>query len=143
MQEKTKTKNVTKILDITPENFVVPEGEEHLYHCRIEVKKFNAETGERMSKPRLQVFGKKSFDNFLLHNLKKQGYTVDILHDPTEWLKNNEAKIKEAKEKRIAEQKAAEKYALKAEILAELKAAGILPDTEAKEKEKEKAKEEK
>lgn len=62
MQVKTEIEGKFKdvsILNVTPENFIVPKGEEHLYHCRIEIKKFDPESGERLSKPRMQVFGKK------------------------------------------------------------------------------------
>ena len=75
--EEGQIKDVN-ILDVTPENFIVPKGEEDCYHCRIEVKKFNQDTGERISKPRMQVFGKKFFESFGLHNLRKQGFTVDV-----------------------------------------------------------------
>lgn len=122
------------ILDVTPENFIVPKGEEDCYHCRIEVKKFNQDTGERISKPRMQVFGKKFFESFGLHNLRKQGFTVDVMHDPNKWLQENEAKLEAEKQKKAeagakakaeAEKKAM-KEAMKAEILAELKAEGLL-----------------
>ena len=125
------------ILDVTPENFIVPKGEEDCYHCRIEVKKFNQDTGERISKPRMQVFGKKFFESFGLHNLRKQGFTVDVMHDPNKWLQENEAKLEAEKQKKAeagakAKAEAAEaekkamKEAMKAEILAELKAEGLL-----------------
>lgn len=122
------------ILDVTPENFIVPKGEEDCYHCRIEVKKFNQDTGERISKPRMQVFGKKFFESFGLYNLRKQGFTVDVMHDPNKWLQENEAKLEAEKQKKAeagakakaeAEKKAM-KEAMKAEILAELKAEGLL-----------------
>lgn len=130
------------ILDVTPENFIVPKGEEDCYHCRIEVKKFNQDTGERISKPRMQVFGKKFFESFGLHNLRKQGFTVDVMHDPNKWLQENEAKLEAEKQKKAeagakAKAEAAEaekkamKEAMKAEILAELKAEGLL-ETAAK-----------
>lgn len=129
--EKGKTKDVG-LTDVTPENFICPKGEEKYYHCRIEVRKFNAETGERLSKPRIQVFGKKFFETFGLHNLKKQGYTVDILHNPNEWEKENRALLaqieaeKAAKAKEAAEEaKKAEREALKNELLEELKAQGF------------------
>lgn len=138
-----KTKDVS-LLEVTPENFIVPAGQESSYHCRIEVVKFNSETGERISKPRLQVFGKKFFESFGLHNLKKMGYKVDILHDPKKWEAENSAKI-EAKKKELAEAaKQAEKEKLKAEILAELEEEGKLKTTKKADKAKEdSAKEEK
>ena len=75
MQVKTETGRIKDvgILEVTPENFICPSNERNMYHCRIEIKKFNPETGERLSKPRIQVFGKKFFETFGLHNLRKQG----------------------------------------------------------------------
>ena len=70
------------LMDLTAENYNVPANEKHLYHCIIEVKKFNQETGERLSMPRLQKFGVKMFENGVLDNLKRQGYTITILHNP-------------------------------------------------------------
>lgn len=139
--EEGQIKDVN-ILDVTPENFIVPKGEEDCYHCRIEVKKFNQDTGERISKPRMQVFGKKFFESFGLHNLRKQGFTVDVMHDPNKWLQENEAELEAEKQKKAeagakAKAEAAEaekkamKEAMKAEILAELKAEGLL-ETAAK-----------
>lgn len=61
--------------------YVVPANEKHLFHCVIEVKKFNSETGERLSKPRIQKFGQKTFE-MVLPKLREQGYTVTILHNP-------------------------------------------------------------
>lgn len=141
MQVRTEEGQIkdVNILDVTPENFIVPKGEEDCYHCRIEVKKFNKDTGERISKPRMQVFGKKFFESFGLHNLRKQGFTVDVMHDPNKWLQENEAKLEAEKQKKAeagakakaeAEKKAM-KEAMKAEILAELKAEGLL-ETAAK-----------
>ena len=144
MQVRTEEGQIkdVNILDVTPENFIVPKGEEDCYHCRIEVKKFNKDTGERISKPRMQVFGKKFFESFGLHNLRRQGFTVDVMHDPNKWLQENEAKLEAEKQKKAeagakAKAEAAEaekkamKEAMKAEILAELKAEGLL-ETAAK-----------
>lgn len=144
MQVRTEEGQIkdVNILDVTPENFIVPKGEEDCYHCRIEVKKFNQDTGERISKPRMQVFGKKFFESFGLHDLRKQGFTVDVMHDPNKWLQENEAKLEAEKQKKAeagakAKAEAAEaekkamKEAMKAEILAELKAEGLL-ETAAK-----------
>ena len=143
MRVKTEDGQIkdVNILDVTPENFIVPKGEEDCYHCRIEVKKFNQDTGERISKPRMQVFGKKFFESFGLHNLRKQGFTVDVMHDPNKWLQENEAKLEAEKQKKAeagakAKAEAAEaekkamKEAMKAEILAELKAEGLLATAE-------------
>ena len=140
MQVKTATEGKTKdvaITYVTPENYIVPSNEQHLYHCVIEVRKFDSETGKRLSVPRIQKFGKKSFENGILDALKKQGYTITVLHDPNEYVKAQaeEKAAADAKAKAEAEAKAkAEgKAELKAEILAELKAAGVIPAEPAKE----------
>lgn len=137
-----KTKDVA-IIDVTPENYIVPDNEKHLYHCVIEIKKFDSETGKRLSIPRIQKFGKKGYENSIADNLKKQGYTITVLHDPNEYMKAKaeadekakaeKAKAAEEKAKADAKAKAEEKAALKAEILAELKAAGVIPATTEKE----------
>lgn len=140
MRVKTATEGKTKdvaITDVTPENYIVPSNEQHLYHCVIEVRKFDSETGKRLSVPRIQKFGKKSFENGILDALKKQGYTITVLHDPNEYVKAQAEEKAAAEEKAKAEAeakaKAEEKAALKAEILAELKAAGVIPAEPAKE----------
>lgn len=140
MQVRTEEGQIkdVNILDVTPENFIVPKGEEDCYHCRIEVKKFNQDTGERISKPRMQVFGKKFFESFGLYNLRKQGFTVDVMHDPNKWSQENEAKLEAEKQKeaeagakaKAEAEKKAMKEAMKAEILAELKAEGLLATAE-------------
>lgn len=140
MRVKTATEGKTKdvaITDVTPENYIVPSNEQHLYHCVIEVRKFDSETGKRLSVPRIQKFGKKSFENGILDALKKQGYTITVLHDPNEYVKaqaeEKAAADAKAKAEAEAKAKAEEKAALKAEILAELKAAGVIPAEPAKE----------
>lgn len=154
MQVKTATEGKTKdvaITYVTPENYIVPSNEQHLYHCVIEVRKFDSETGKRLSVPRIQKFGKKSFENGILDALKKQGYTITVLHDPNEYVKAQakEKAARTAAQQKAAEEKAAadakakaeaeakakaeEKAALKVEILEELKAAGVIPAEPAKE----------
>ena len=96
-----KTKDVA-IIDVTPENYIVPDNEKHLYHCVIEIKKFDSETGKRLSIPRIQKFGKKGYENSIADNLKKQGYTITVLHDPNEYMKakaeaDEKAKAEKAK----------------------------------------------
>lgn len=145
-----KTKDVS-IFDVTPENYIVPDNEKHLFHCVIEIKKFDSETGRRLSIPRIQKFGKKGYENSIAEHLKKQGYTITVLHDPNEYVKAQaeEKAARTAAQQKAAEEKAAadakakaeaeakakaeEKAALKAEILAELKAAGVIPAEPAKE----------
>lgn len=153
MQVKTtggKTKDVA-ITDVNPENYIVPSNEQHQYHCVIEVRKFDSETGKRLSVPRVQKFGKKSFENGILDALREQGYTITVLHDPNEYVKAQAeekaaltaAQQKAAEEKAAADAKARaeaeakakaeEKAALRAEILAELKADGVIPAEPGKE----------
>lgn len=79
-KQSQQTKDVA-IEKVNDENYIVPANEKHLFHCIIEVRKFNAETGERLSKPRVQKFGQKAFE-IVLPKLKQQGYTVTILHNP-------------------------------------------------------------
>ena len=136
-----KTKDVA-ITDVTPENYIVPSNEQHLYHCIIEVRKFDSETGKRLSVPRIQKFGKKSFENGILDALKKQGYTITVLHDPSEYVK---AQAEEKAARTAAQQKAAEEKAAadaKAKAEAEEKAAAdakAKAEAEAKAKAEEKA----
>ena len=146
----TKDGKDVEIIKIDADNYKVPAGEEHLYHVKIEVKKFNPDSGARMSRPRIQIFGAKEYETTVKNDLVRQGYTLDVLHNPTEWLKQQEAakaqaaeqtaadRKKAAEEKAAAdakaaeETKAAEKAALKAEILAELKEAGVIPQSDKK-----------
>jgi len=105
---------------LTPENYIVPKGEERSYHCVIEVVQFDSKTGKKVSRPRIQKFGKKMFEAHIYSSLKKQGYSVTILHDPNDWIKKNEEeKAKKAKE--LAEAKAkAEKEAFEKAVQAEV-----------------------
>lgn len=101
-----------------------------MYHCRIEVKKFDGDTGDRLSRPKVCKFEPKFFEAFGLHCLRQQGYTVEILHDPRQWEKEHAAEKadqEQAKARQAAEKAAADREAMKAEILAELKAAGVIP----------------
>ncbi len=83
----------TAIDRLTAENYIVPKGEERCYHCVIEVKQFDPRTGERLSRPRVQKFGRKTFDTSVRDSLAKQGYTVTVLHDPNEWLEAHRAEL--------------------------------------------------
>ena len=127
------TKDVS-VLEVTKENYIVPKGEEGTYHCRIEQTQFNPKNGKRMSKPRIQKFDAKMFPS-LLRNLKLQGWDVEVLHDPTEYLAEVERKRQEMKEMTYqqrkeaeAKRKAAEREALKKELIAELREAGMIVD---------------
>ncbi len=132
----TKDGRDTLIENLTPDNYVVPKGEERYYHAVIEVKQFDQKTGRRISRPRVQKFGRKMFEGHVLSSLRKQGYEVLILHDPNEWIKAHRAEqaqaakakadakakaeqekidaaVAEAVKKALADQKKAEKKAKK------------------------------
>ena len=101
----TKDGRDLPIEKLTPDNYNVPKGEEKDYHCVIEVAKFDQNTGKRLSKPRVQKFGKKTFETTVLPTLRKQGYTVTILHNPNDWLKK-QSELREQRAKEQAEAKA-------------------------------------
>lgn len=123
--------NTTKdvpILEVNAANYIVPKGEEGTVHCRIEQVQFNPNTGVRQSRPRIQKFEPKSWPG-IQRILRQQGWTIDILYDPMAWLKEKEEKERMSIEERVRlaqEAEAKKKAALKAEILAELKEAGII-----------------
>ena len=132
---RVKFGNVTKdvpLLEVTRENYIVPRGEEDTYHCRIEQTQFNPRNGQRVSRPRIQKFNAKMYPS-IARNLRQQGWDIEVLYDPTEFLKEQEAKRQEQQEMTLQQRKeaelkrkAAERKALKDEIMAELKAAGLL-----------------
>lgn len=132
---RVKFGNTTKdvpLLEVTADNYIVPRGEEDTYHCRIEQKQFDPRHGKRLSRPRIQKFDAKMFPS-VQRNLRQQGWDIDILYDPTEYLREKEAKDAERRDltmrqRKEAEEarKKAEREALKREILAELKEAGML-----------------
>lgn len=100
----TKDGRDTPIDKLTADNYIVPKGEEKDYHAVIEVDLYDQKTGRKLSKPRIQKFGRKSFESHIEASLRKQGYTITILHDPTEWLKEQKAKAAQtAKAKAQAE----------------------------------------
>ena len=101
----TKDGRDTPIEKLTADNYIVPKGEEKDYHAIIEVVQYDPKTGVKLSKPRVQKFGRKTFENHVQASLRKQGYAVTILHDPNQWLKEQAAKAA-AKAKADAEAKA-------------------------------------
>lgn len=101
----TKDGRDTPIEKLTADNYIVPKGEEKDYHAIIEVVQYDPKTGVKLSKPRVQKFGRKTFESHVQASLRKQGYAVTILHDPNQWLKEQAAKAA-AKAKADAEAKA-------------------------------------
>lgn len=81
------------ISEITADNYVITDDKERgLYHCKIEMRRFDASTGKTLSRPRIQKFGKKVFEANIVKNLTRQGYTIDVLYNPTEYLKEQAIK---------------------------------------------------
>lgn len=117
----TKNGKDVPVSELTAENYRVPAGEEKLYHCVIEVVQFDPKTGKRLSTPRVQKFGRKTFETLVYKTLKKQGYEIKILHNPTGW--------EETAAKRRAE---ADKAKFDAAVAASVEAALAKRDAEAK-----------
>lgn len=100
----TKDGRDTPIEKLTPDIYIVPKGEERFYHAVIEVVQYDPKTGKKLSRPRVQKFGKKMFESVVQTSLRKQGYTVTILHDPNVWINEHRA-MAAAKAKADAEAK--------------------------------------
>ena len=115
-----KNLNRLSVDQVNAGNFTVPKGEEHLYHVKIEVPQYDSATGTKISIPRIQVFNPKMYP-VLVGNLKQIGYKIEVLYDPTEFLKAKKAEKKLSKEERM-----------KAKIVADLRAQGILKDPNEK-----------
>lgn len=105
-------------------NFKVPKGEEHLYHVKIEVPQYDPSTGQKVSLPRIQAFGAKMFKSKLSTELKRVGYKLEILHDPTEFI-----------EARKEEKKLTRGEQVRNKVMAELREAGLLKDPNHKSEE--------
>lgn len=136
---KTKDGSELPVEQITADNYKVPTGEEKLYHIKQEIKQYNPKTGAKISVPSIQKFGPKVFKAIVERNLRRLGYEIEILHDPVVWMKANAERSAAIQAERQMEQAKAqqarkddEKAAMKAEILAELRAAGVIPDVEKK-----------
>lgn len=114
----TKDGRDTPIEKLTADNYIVPKGEEKDYHAVIEVVQFDPKSGKRISKPRVQKFGKKIFEAHVLNSLRKQGYTVTILHDPNAWLKEQAEKAEQAKAEAEAAKAKAEQERFDAAVAA-------------------------
>ena len=117
---------------LTPENYIVPKGEERFYHVVIEVRQFDPKTGKRISRPRVQKFGKKMFEAHILASLRKQGYDVVVLHNPNEWLKENQAKAAQAAKEQAEAKAKAEKEKFDAAVAAAV--AKVLAEKETSKK---------
>lgn len=127
----TKDGRDTPIEKLTAENYIVPRGEERSYHAVIEVVQFDQKTGKKLSKPRVQKFGKKQFEASVQASLRKQGYTVTILHDPNVWLKKQAELAEASKAKAKAEKEAEDKKKFNEAV-----AAAVAKELAAREKSK-------
>ncbi len=103
------------VTEVTPENYIVPDGEKNTFHVIIEVKRFDANSGKRLSTPRVQKFGAKAFAS-ARRVLEQQGYTVTILYDPRPYLSVLEAERTKTIEERKLEAKAKADAKRQAEI---------------------------
>lgn len=119
----TKDGRDTPIEKLTPENYIVPKGEEKDYHAVIEVVQYDQKTGKKISKPRVQKFGRKTFESHVHASLRKQGYEITILHDPNDWIKAQQAKAAEQAKERAAAEKAKFDAAVDAAVSEKLDAA--------------------
>lgn len=128
----TKEGRDLPIEKLTPENYIVPKGEERFYHVVIEVEQFDQKTGKRLSRPRVQKFGKKMFEAHILASLRKQGYKVTVLHNPNEWLKDYQAKATQAAKEQAEAKAKAEQERFDAAVAAAV--AKALAEREAAEK---------
>lgn len=142
----TKDNKDLSVLEITPENYLVPRGEERFYHVKMEIKSFDQHTGERLSHPFIQKFTRVDFEGGMMSLLRQQGYDMVILHDPKAWMEQHAAELNNSKAHKEAEAKAkaeAEKEALKEqirkELLAEMKAEKDKKETKKETKKKEEA----
>lgn len=107
----TKDGREVALENLTADQYIVPKGEERLYHCVIEVTNFDRKTGRRLSKPRIQKFGRKMFDAHIYHSLTQQGYDVKILHDPTKWIAEHKAEVAASRKAKAEAEKAAQQKA--------------------------------
>ena len=124
--------------EVAPANYICPQREERFWHVIQEKKEFDRNTGKRLSRPVLQKYDNKCYAQTKKY-LTDAGYTLTVVHDPTEWNKRQAEKAaKSAAEraeqaKKAEEQrKAAEREAMKAAIIAELKAEGLIKTTTTK-----------
>ena len=114
------------LTEVTAENYIVPQREERFWHVLQEKREFDQNTGQRKSRPVLQKYDTKAYPTVRKY-LMDAGYTITVLHDPTQWMKQQEQLRKDAAEKaakmKAAEQAkvaAKEREALKAELRREL-----------------------
>lgn len=72
---------------VTKDNYIVPKSEERFYHVKLQVPQYDERTGKSKTRPFIQKFGIKQFETNVRANLKQQGYVIEILHDPNDYIK--------------------------------------------------------
>lgn len=104
---------------ITPETYAGPsnEDEKRMFHVKIEQKRFDAESGERLTLPNIIKVGLLQFQQSYKH-WKTQKYDIVILYDPREYLSKLQETVQKKEEIGINEN---QKSVLTREILEELK----------------------
>lgn len=135
----TKDGREVALENLTADQYIVPKGEERLYHCVIEVTNFDRKTGKRLSKPRIQKFGRKMFDAHIYHSLTQQGYDVKILHDPTKWIAEHKAAVAASEKAKAEAEKAAEQKRFEDAVAAAVAKALAEKESAAEKAAKEKA----
>lgn len=86
-----------------------------------EIKRFNAATGERLSTPHVTAFPPALFIQ-TAPNMKRLGYTIEVLYDPTEYLKEQSAIYENSRKALKAQQVIAAQEAAEAQKELEWKA---------------------
>lgn len=95
-------------------NYIVPKGEERLFHVRQELVQYDPKTGRKLSKPSIKKYGMKIFLTNLRDRLTQQGYTLEILSDPRTYAERMKAEAEakaSAAAKKTAEKESAAKDA--------------------------------
>lgn len=72
-----------EIESLTPGTYKVKDGEEGYFHVMVHLKQFDPKTGKPTTKARISKYDPKEW-SIVQPELKKQGYELTILHDPTE-----------------------------------------------------------
>lgn len=78
---QTKNLNPSSLLKLSRSNYTPDQKEKHLVHYKSEKRKFDPNTGERLSHPELIKTSVKLFPT-VKRNLELQGYSVEILWHP-------------------------------------------------------------
>lgn len=107
--------------EVTPANYIVPQGEEKSWHVIQEKKEFDRNTGKQLSRPALQKYDMKCYPQTRKY-LMDAGYTITVLHDPVKWAQQHQQVQAKAQAHRHDYVLAAERAKMKAEIMAEIKA---------------------